>query len=1085
LRLIDLPATAKRRETMTIRQQLFTLLRNLRWIIAICAVISLLLYLPDQIRELYRIAAADAGWITVKEFIAIMLIAIVLWLGAFQLTTESMQRIPAGVLIADRMKLYARLIPIALGASPILAALLGQLAARPGHPHLATDAMKTIEEVGSIFRIQARALASDRMTLLIFAAGFLLLLALFIRFAWRASGKDGLVAFSARANETYFSAYKFLALTIAAIAILTAAFIEFPAGVAPFVGCFGVIALFTICVTGFTIHLSLFTIRHDFPILPALLAWAFLVGILATNDDHEARTLPADPVSQAQGRGSAAAAFESWIKQPARMTEATRLGEYPVFVVSAQGGGIYAADNAAKFLARMQDLCPAFRQHLFAVSSVSGGSVGAAVFAAALHAEPSPVAAPTQACPRIAEFLAGIAHTDSIDVPGAVEQRVDSILQTDLLSPLTAGFLFPDFSQMFWPLPVASFDRARFLEYTLEDAADDMLANETGKGDRSNLLKADFQSHWAADNDMPALLVNTTDVGSGKRVIIAPFDIDPQNPRDSSLCMLANLKREGSGADTKVTSTSLHIPLSTAAFMSARFPWVTPATTVTLKENDCITENPSVRLVDGGYVENSGVETALDLIEKMKDIQATTPGLPKFRIYLMSLASGDFPDHGTFSLGEVMEPVRALLSTRSSRTYIALNRAARDDRLPPKDGAPSTPSFDTFGRTDISSLFYNLPLGWTLSEKTGDIVSLSSGRFWDCLPNSHFVQARAEQSNADCLQIRVFHLLNGSVASAFQTLKDSAQAETFASYLAGESEPKPRMDPQRLLACYESKWFQERRYTRYQLQREEYRRWRKDAREADPAHPPVGPYRQGYLAFFQTEQVEALLREWDRLNESDPRILAYVLGSVSYDSSDFARKSENFSFSRKSQIPSGWSKRIDKINAALTAKGQPPIDITSLFNRPEPFANLILGFEGNSFGNMPGTDDGWQFRPRGMYQLVGREQYTGAQQANQTLGQLPGLDMVTFPDALWNTDIAAKVAFAHFRTARYQGKTLFDLLNDKSLDFAAVRAFQKDMEHAVADQAAVSERSNMFQGCIAEASAPPQDNLMARLLGRL
>jgi 6-phosphogluconolactonase/glucosamine-6-phosphate isomerase/deaminase len=51
-----------------------------------------------------------------------------------------------------------------------------------------------------------------------------------------------------------------------------------------------------------------------------------------------------------------------------------------VFVVSAAGGGIYAASIAALFLARMQDECPTFAQHVFAISSVSGGSLGAGIF---------------------------------------------------------------------------------------------------------------------------------------------------------------------------------------------------------------------------------------------------------------------------------------------------------------------------------------------------------------------------------------------------------------------------------------------------------------------------------------------------------------------------------------------------------------------------------------------------------------------------------------------------------------------------------------------------------------------------------
>ncbi|MFX7866411.1 hypothetical protein ABTK37_20655, partial [Acinetobacter baumannii] len=54
--------------------------------------------------------------------------------------------------------------------------------------------------------------------------------------------------------------------------------------------------------------------------------------------------------------------------------------KFPLYVVAAEGGGIYAATHAASFLAEIQDMCPGFSHHLFAISGVSGGSVGAAVF---------------------------------------------------------------------------------------------------------------------------------------------------------------------------------------------------------------------------------------------------------------------------------------------------------------------------------------------------------------------------------------------------------------------------------------------------------------------------------------------------------------------------------------------------------------------------------------------------------------------------------------------------------------------------------------------------------------------------------
>ncbi|MDA9463055.1 hypothetical protein [Bradyrhizobium sp. CCBAU 53415] len=1053
---------------MTVREQLFTLLRNLRWISVFSVVISFLLYMPDQIQELYRIAADDIGWVTLKEFVALGVIALTIWAAAFQLTAATLPHIPPAT---GGLAFCIKAAPIVLGALPIIAATAGQLASRPA------EKIGEVEEVGSIFRIQDQALAFERNMLLILALAMLILLASFVVFAWRMESKDRAAALANRTNIAYFIRYRFLALTIGGIALLTTGFVLFPDRLAQFVGSFGVIALFAMCVAGLTTHFALLTIRFNFPFIPVVFGGLFVVASLFGGDDHGLRSVAGANGPSEEMRVSAVEAFRDWLRQKPRLAEAERLGEYPVFIVAAQGGGIYAANNAARFLARMQDLCPAFRQHLFAISGVSGGSVGSAIFAAALHADNAPIdtiAPDAKTCPKIADFLAGVGRAEDIDASGQVEQRVASVLETDFLSPLVAGFLFTDFTQLFSPLAIPSFDRARFLEYTLENAADRMLKSQKGAGDQSNLLKADFQSHWTPSNNMPALLLNTTDAGSGKRVVISPFDIDPLHAKDKDLCILSMLDRAGTGADQTVKSHSLRIPLSSAAFTSARFPWVTPAATVSLR-NDCITANPQARLVDGGYVENSGIETALDLIERLNSIKGTSDA-PKFRIYLLSLVSGQFGDHGSFMFGELMEPVRALLSTRSSRTYVALNHATNIDRRPTSEIRPSVQRFPTFGRIDITGSFYNLPLGWTLSEKTEDIISLSSGRFWDCLPKDDFDQSRKKQSNADCLQVKLFHLLNGSVASAFEALRDAKLAKAaYADELEKEYRPASKIKPQPLLACYESKWLQERGYQKYQDKVSAYEHQLAESiKNHSPVPAPVPPYRKGYMAYFQAEQVKALLQEWDRIEESDPRILAYILGALSYDSADFTRSSEDFSYSAVAQLPRKWRDRIEKNNADLAAANKSPIGMDALLNHPKELANFVLGYEGNPFGNQVGTDDGWRFRPRGMYQLVGREQYQEAQDQMQELGELPGLDLLTLPDALRDAKISAKVAFAHFRLHPYQNRTLFELLKDPSKDWIAVRALQTDMEHGPTDREHVNARSQMFLGCIEEALHPTQ-----------
>jgi len=1054
---------------MTSREQFFAIFRDLKWIIAVSLVISVALYLPDQVRELYRISAADAGWMTVRQFVAVTVIALFIWGGALQIATESSRRITLGT----QPNFVLRLIPVLAGAAPLLAAAFAQIVSRPDTRALTREEIATLREVGSIFRIQENALEFDKTILWLCFAGYVIIAFLFVAFAWHAGRK--LRVFSLRANAHYFSRLPFLLASICLIALATAIFVIVPDKPAQWLETFGVVAIFTLCVVSFCIHISLLTIDHRFPFFPVIFAAAIVIAWFDLNDNHHIRALPtssekADPIP----RRSLADVFPEWLEQ--RRSKSAVEEEFPVFVVTAQGGGLYAAHNAATFLARMQDLCPAFRNHLFAISSVSGGSVGATVFATALHAsdleaelnERKLDAQTPQQCATITQFLAGASRVSNLDQAGIIETKVQLALSTDYLSPLVAASLFPDFTQTFVPVPVPAFDRVRALEVTLENAADEMYVG--AQGSKDNLLRMDYQAHWKPDNWLPALLLNSTDAGSGKRVVMSPFDFNAANPRDTDLCMLANLKRPEPNSDQRVQSFALSFPLSAAAFVSARFPWVTPAATVTI-DNDCITQHHKARLVDGGYVDNSGVETALTLIDEMETIRRSQ-NLPKFRVYLISLAGGDFPDHGPFSFDELMEPIRALLGGRTSRAYIALNRAASRDAVR-ESLAPVKPeerTFRSYIRTDLKNYFYNLPLGWALSEKTRDIVFLNSGRFWDCDPDGSFSQIRKHLSNADCIQLQIHHLLNNSTKSAFEQQDISQRVSLLLRQAkASEGQRPQKVDHQRLLACYERKWFHERGRRNYL---EALEKW-KNSPPSTGKLTEFPAYRQQYIAYYQSEHVRALLSEWDQLPENDNRVLAYLLGSISYDSWDFARTTENLSFSSVSQIPLAWRNRIQSVNAKRKEEKKEPIPIESLLNNPRNLANIVWGSSGNIFGNKE-SDDGWNFRPRGIYQTIGREQY---QRLNKDMPRLyPSLklDFMRFPDAVWDRTISAKVAWTHFYFWPYptksgQYRTLVDLVKDKAYVWKDVRATQADMDRSDRDQERVAELSDMFMACINEA----------------
>jgi hypothetical protein len=87
-------------------------------------------YTCQIIQELYRIAADDIGWVTAREFIALLVIALMVWAGAFQLTGASKPQMPHAT---GSLAINIKLAPVVLGALPITAALVAQFVSRPAH----------------------------------------------------------------------------------------------------------------------------------------------------------------------------------------------------------------------------------------------------------------------------------------------------------------------------------------------------------------------------------------------------------------------------------------------------------------------------------------------------------------------------------------------------------------------------------------------------------------------------------------------------------------------------------------------------------------------------------------------------------------------------------------------------------------------------------------------------------------------------------------------------------------------------------------------------------------------------------------
>jgi hypothetical protein len=456
-----------------------------------------------------------------------------------------------------------------------------------------------------------------------------------------------------------------------------------------------------------------------------LLLLGVVFSSMSLNDNHRLSLSTLDPPKSpyhVQGE------FGEWLKSRKDFAHFNKGGKpYPVFVVSAAGGGIYAASITALFLARMQDRCPGFAQHTFAISSVSGGSMGASLFSNL--AKKNAANGEWQPC----RVMTG---------PGAYETKVRTFLSNDFLAPILAAALFPDLVQQLLPVPVRPFDRARGLDGAMETAWDGI------EGPHENPYRGFFLNHWSSDGAAPALVLNTFELESGNRMVISPFYLsysasDGEEWTKSSWFYDQPVYEEGSRISKRDDDwwddpppIKADVKLSTAVGLSARFPWVLPAATFKYGDHD-------VRLVDGGYFENSGAETAYDIVKMLNDAKSAAPGknddsnLGKYEVYFIAITGEEFYEsESSRALGEVLSPLRGLLTSRSARGGLAVWRAlskltndACEAGIEDCAGIPLQADRVVLNQRDLK-----LPLGFLQSSSAMSAVSAIAGDAAACQP---------------------------------------------------------------------------------------------------------------------------------------------------------------------------------------------------------------------------------------------------------------------------------------------------------------------------------------------------------------
>ncbi len=336
---------------------------------------------------------------------------------------------------------------------------------------------------------------------------------------------------------------------------------------------------------------------------------ALVFSLFDLNDNHEVRRIghQPPPVRDIYPSLQLETSFPKWLQSRPDFKEFVKAdaegnsieGEYPVFFVAAEGGGIRAAYQTGMLLATLQDADPRFVDHVFCISGVSGGSVGAGVFGA------------------LAADGEKAHHADW-------RRKTDAVLSRDLLTPLIAASLSPDLLQRFIGCPIPRFDRARALEYAIEGAWREGVQNGNNHFARSFYNFCDrFE-----ERSVPALFLNTTGVRTGERMVVSThFSLSSQWSEPPGPERLPTQSEFDIGTSTIAEKlygqAQSDIALSTAVTLSSRFPYLTPSGFIAIETptsgSHPIPQRIKHRYVDGGYFDNSGLVTIGDVIAALQE----------------------------------------------------------------------------------------------------------------------------------------------------------------------------------------------------------------------------------------------------------------------------------------------------------------------------------------------------------------------------------------------------------------------------------------------------------------------------------
>lgn len=364
--------------------------------------------------------------------------------------------------------------------------------------------------------------------------------------------------------------------------------------------------------------------------------------------------------------------------------------EIPMYFVLANGGASRAAWWTGGLLSHIEantklESEKSFYQHLFAISSASGGSVGAASF--------------------LYQFKAKSTND-------TIYNSIKKVFEQDLLSPGLSYLLSFDLGRYLFPIAFSSIDR----NIKLEQAFDKAMGIDQEHIPIQYLFTNEAYSH------APIFAFNVTRMQDGAPGVVS------------------NLNYTSTRYNNRIDVLSIIHPdstltISSAAFLSARFPYISPAGRIN-------SVSGAVHYyVDGGYFDNSGAGFIQELLIETKAMMDENPAFEKFRnrvkfqvLHIKNSASGVRNLEKTLPIqNDLLSPITTIMGAYDMQTN------TNDYRLINFVHSQKM-NYDTLVLVDEQRFRY--PMNWVLSEfvmnRMDSMIQVQSKVFTDKYQISRF-----------------------------------------------------------------------------------------------------------------------------------------------------------------------------------------------------------------------------------------------------------------------------------------------------------------------------------------------------------